>query len=125
MTHLLCHKKMFSSLLLLFFLCSGNVFFYSTHVVSELSHEAAASVCSGHPDGTGADVAVACSGNSHQGGHHQEGESCCESHSHVSLQSAPLQLTVILTVSAHPKIEPAGSIPDVFLDRFIPPQNLA
>ena len=60
------------------------------------------------------------------GGHHQEGEGpCCHQHSHSSAVFYSLTLTYAPHASRAKVCEPFRALPEVYLDRFIPPQNLA
>ena len=125
MTDLLHRQKLVSALLLLFFVCSGNVIFYSKHVVSEIGHRAAAASQSPDAYDSAPLAALTCPDHGEQDGHHQDGESCCESHSHVSINLQGIELRYAPQSSGPPAIEPSRFIPEVFLDKFIPPQNLA
>lgn len=130
MHYLLFYKRMFSAGFLLLFLLSGNVLLYSTHLVAEIGHEHEHQVTASRyapvpfshdcsPD------SVPGSRGGDQGEHgHCDGQSCCESHSHVSIHSQVPQMQFLPQVMSHAASEPARFIPEVYLDKFIPPQNL-
>lgn len=128
MTCLLSHMKFLRAALLLIFLCSGNVLLYSVHVVTEMGHTHQVASAYYAAD----DLAQSCSydggspspdGQQHHD--HDHGKSCCESHSHVSIPHQIASMQILLQITQHPAVEPERFIPEVYLDKFIPPQNLA
>lgn len=109
MKFLLSLRKYIGGAFLFFFLFSANAVLHSSHFVGELAHDEHSAA--GH------------SGD--QESHHDDGESCCDSHSHVSIPFQPLSYTHTPHLMTHLAVEPFRFIPEVYLDKFIPPQNLS
>lgn len=76
----------------------------------------------------GAEESAACS-HDHSGADHQQtdGEGhCCHAHHSHDLQDGPgLALSLPLLSYLSESLEPVQSLPEVYLERFIPPQNLS
>lgn len=123
-------KRSLAALVALLFLLSPNVLLFSAHAAQELQL-----AFSG-----GISHAMAGPQNPHSQDHHhthcqpdgQGGETpdqgCCSSHlphSH-DLAQAPVP-ALVFSVPLAPLVfpEPAVYLPEVFLDRFVPPQNPA
>jgi hypothetical protein len=64
-----------------------------------------------------------CPADEHSGSHHCD--SCCNCPCHAPLTEQPVQLFRSLQLSALVFFEPFTALPEVFLSKFIPPQNLA
>lgn len=115
------HHRFFALLLLLAFLFSTNALAFAGHAVEKMAH--------GAENFSSADTPFSAPLEHHHHtapaeGHH--GSDCCGSyHSHASLLCQPSSLAPHLSVSSLTFFEPFTYIPEVFLDRFIPPQNLA
>lgn len=130
MHYLLLYKRMFSSGFMLLFLLSGNVLLYSTHLVAEIGHAhqhqvtASIYVPVNFSNDCSTDSVPGSTGGDHGDHGHGDGQSCCESHSHVSIHSQTPKVLFLPQVIAHAPSEPARFIPEVYLDKFIPPQNL-
>jgi len=111
-----------------FFLFSANALFYSVHVVEELGHDHTVKADL-HGDCTSSGSAPAdVAGHHHDGdqkSHQGDGHSCCENHSHVSILYQNIGFKHVPQVISRPIIEHFTFIPEVYLDKFIPPQNLA
>lgn len=124
---MLSHKNRISAVFLFFFLFSANALLFSTHAVQEMGHDhTAASYVSS--SGTTADAPAAVTAShqhdDQQGAQHNSGESCCDSHSHATILYQPLNYQHTPFSIAQRSSDPFRFIPEVYLDKFIPPQNL-
>ena len=128
MNSLLFYKSYVGAAFLFLFLFSANVLFYSDHFIAEIGHarpvtSASKFTCvhdsSPSPDGQ----------HQHDGGpgstHHGDHASCCDSHSHLSIMYLPVGYQHSPHIVSLRNIEPFRFIPEVFLDTFIPPAELA
>lgn len=128
MKSFLTHQKYIGGIFLFFFLFSANALLYSVHFIVEFGHDVhAVASHAGNSDSSISSTMVAANHQHEegQGAHHGDGESCCDSHSHISILYQPLSYSHsprLITLLAG---EPFKFIPEVFLDKFIPPQNLA
>lgn len=111
MKSLVTLKKYIGAVFLFFFLFSANAVLHSSHFVEEIGHD-------GH-------LAASHSGSDDQGSQHDDGTSCCDSHSHVSILYQPLSYSHSPRLLTQLAVEPFRFIPEVYLDKFIPPQNLS
>ena len=128
MNLLLLYKRHFSTAFLLFFLCSTNALCYGGHMVKDIRHDHTATAhlsCHNVSSDSNSTGVVNHHQDNGQGMHHEEGESCCHSHSHASIFYDPLCIKHITYIISRPIIEPFKFIPEVYPDKFIPPQNLA
>ncbi|SNB44769.1 hypothetical protein [Geobacter sp. DSM 9736] len=112
-------KKLIGFVLLLSFVFSADAAFYGRHADSLHEH---APVAASH--------AHDCSNGQHpehpqEGGHQEHDDSCCNQHSHASAVFYSLTLTYTPHSSQMRVFEPFRAVPEVYLDRFIPPQNLS
>lgn len=125
---LLC-KRSLATLAALIFLLSPNALLFASHATEEMQ----LAICSGGHD------PIASPLNAHSADHHhthcepdgQNGETpergCCSSHiphSHDLVPAPVPSLICSVSVPAVTFFEPMVYIPEVFLDRFVPPQNL-
>ncbi len=120
MAGLAAHRNLLTSLILLVCLCCVQIIGFGGHAAADLSHAlgAAASPC----DHASASVCTPDSHQPHSGHHHHEGDCCGPPHSHA-LGDCPGEITLPLpAVSQLAPCEPLAFLPEVFLDRFIPPQ---
>ncbi len=118
-TYMTLPKALPALLLLLAFLFSDNAMLFGKHVAEDLSHatECFTSTTDGSP-------APSQSGTGHHG--EREGGDCCETmHSHAWAPCQSLALSYLPKLSSLLESEPFRHFPEVFLDLFIPPQNLA
>ena len=124
---LLVHKRNVGMIFLFLFLFSANVLFYSDHFIKEIGHA--------HPVTSEAHFSCAHDSSPSPDGHHQHGgpgsthhgdhASCCDSHSHLSIMYLPVGYKHSPHIVSLRSIEPFRFIPEVFLDKFIPPAELA
>lgn len=122
---LLSHKVIVAFFVLFAFVISTNALLYGVHSVHEFNH--------GMSSGTDCAVDVLHCLKSVTAGHHDSGhEDPCqdcepngENHSHALIACATFSITPILLISAPDYFELFQSPPEVYLDRFIPPQNLS
>jgi len=121
-------KKYIGGLFLFFFLFSANALLYSFHFVEEFGHDDHTVVSHAGKSDTSISSSTKVAANhqheGEQGSHHEDGESCCDSHSHVSLYQ-PISYTHSPRLITNLTGEPFRFIPEVYLDKFIPPQNLS
>lgn len=125
----LLSKRLLATLAALIFLLSPNALLFASHATGEMQ----AVICSSVHD------PIASPQNSHPPDHHQthcepdgqNGETqehgCCSSHIPHSHDLAPAPVTALVCSVSVPLatfLEPVVYIPEVFLDRFVPPQNL-
>lgn len=128
------HKTLLASLTLLVFLFSANAFFFGSHAAEEMLQAAyqAANV-SVLPTSSLEEARVVGSHHhhhpstaddeSHHGHDDSAGNDCCDTqHSH-DLADGSTPSASALTFSTLRFIEPFAWLPEIFLDRFIPPQN--
>ena len=114
--------------LLLVCILAIEAFCYSGHFLDELRHvhdrETAVTACA---DACSASSLVAADGDAdhEQGSHHEEGELCCHGHCHASILYDSLTIRHIPHVTLCRMTDPFRFIPEVYLDKFIPPQNLS
>lgn len=123
-------KRSISALVTLLFLLSPNVLLFASHAAQELQLAFSSDI----------NYPLASQQNPHPEEHHhthcqpdgQGGETpdhdCCSSHvphSH-DLAQAPVP-ALVFSVPPAPLVfpEPSVYLPEVFLDRFVPPQNFA
>lgn len=121
-------KKYIGGFFLFFFLFSANALLYGSHFVVEFGHDD--HVVTSHagnidPSASSTTVAANHQHEGDQGAHHEDGESCCDSHSHASIPYQPISYTHSPRLITNLSGEPFKFIPEVYLDKFIPPQNLA
>jgi hypothetical protein len=128
MNSLRFYKNPIGGIFLLIFLFSANSLLYKTHFVEEFGHNGHSIAF--HSDGSDSAI-TSLSTDSYQqqaggqGAHHENGTPCCESHSHASILYQPISYSYSPRMIAYKKDEPFRFIPEVYLDKFIPPQNLA
>lgn len=123
-------KRSFAALVTLIFLLSPNALLFAAHAAEEM--QVAFNGGISHP--------LASPQNPHPEEHHhthcqpdgQGGETpdhdCCSSHvphSHDLAQAPAPALVFSAPLAPLVFLEPAVYLPEVFLDRFVPPQNLA
>lgn len=129
MKFFLSHPKYIGSVFLFFFLFSANALLYSFHFVVEFGHDDHSVVThAGNGDTSISSSTMVAANHQHegdQGAHHEDGESCCDSNSHVSIFHRPISYTHSPRLITRLTGEPFRFIPEVYLDKFIPPQNLA
>ena len=118
--------RRFICLVLLFcFAFSADAVLYGNHGHSLHDHAPATAVvgdaCAHPADHASTDHH---DGHSDHSGHHDEGP-CCNQHSQASAVFYSLTLTYAPHSSRTTVCEPFRALPEVYLDRFIPPQNLA
>lgn len=121
-------KKYIGGVFLFFFLFSANALLYSSHFVAEFGHDDhSVTSQSGDSDSSISSTMVVENHHHDEGraANHEDGNSCCDSHSHVSILYQPISYTHSPRLSTHLTGEPFRFIPEVYLDKFIPPQNLA
>lgn len=127
MKSFLTHQKYIGGIFLFFFLFSANALLYSYHFVVEFGHDDHSMISSsGNSDSSGSTMVVA--NHQHegdQGEHHEDGESSWDSHSHASIPCQPLSYMHSPRLITNLSGEPFRFIPEVYLDKFIPPQNIA
>lgn len=128
MKSFLNHPKYIGGIFLLFFLFSANVLLYSSHFVVEFGHDD--HIVAGHSGNSDSSISSSTIAANHQhegdqGAHHEDVESCCDSHSHASIPYQPISYSHSPRPITHLTGEPFRFIPEVYLDKFIPPQNLA
>ena len=129
------HKTLLASLTLLVFLFSANAFFFGSHAAAEMlqaayqvanasvlptsSLEEARTVGSYHHHHHPATA----DDKGHDGHNDSASKDCCDTqHSH-DLADGSTPSASALTFSTLRFIEPFAWHPEIFLDRFIPPQN--
>ena len=120
--------KYFLFLVMLTFLPSANALSFGHHAVEEMHQAMNQIVVLSTLPALSAEDAHAVFAHHH--GHHDSGQSenhdSNEGHHSHDTETAPLAFTVVtLTSSSLRFFEPFSYIPEVFLDRFIPPQNHA
>lgn len=129
MKSLLSLKKYIGGFFLFFFLFSANALLYSSHFVVEFGHDdhTVASHSSDSDSSISSSTGIAANHQHEgdQGAHHEDGNSCCDSHSHASIPYQPISYSHSPRLITHLTGEPFRFIPQVYLDKFIPPQNLA
>jgi len=121
-------KKYIGGVFLFFFLFSANVLLYSSHFIEEFGHDNHTLVNHAGNSDSSISSTMVVANHQHegeQGAHHEDGESCCDSHSHVSIPYQPISYTHSPRLITHLTGEPFRFIPEVYLDKFIPPQNLS
>jgi len=122
-------KRQIGATLLFFLLFSVNALLYSFHFVVEFGHDdhtvASNAGNSETSISSSTKVAVNHQHEGEQGSHHEDGESCCDSHSHASIIYQQISYTHSPRLITHLTGEPFKFIPEVYLDKFIPPQNLS
>lgn len=122
-------KKYIGGIFLFFFLFSANALLYSFHFVEEFGHDDhAVASHSGKSDSLTSSSRIAATNHQHegdQGAHHEDGNSCCDNNSHASIPYQPVSYTHSPRLITRLAGEPFRFIPEVYLDRFIPPQNLS
>lgn len=126
MKSFLTHQKYIGGFFLFFFLFSANALLYSYHFVVEFGHND--HVVASHFDSSISSSTGIAANHQHegdQGAHHEDGESCCDSHSHASIPFQPISYSHSPRLITNLIGEPFRFIPEVYLDKFIPPQNLA
>lgn len=120
-------KRHLAAFFLFFFLFSANTLFFSTHFVEELGYNRP--VVSNHTASNPHQDSSASTANHHQGeersSHHGDTESCCDSHSHASILYQQVSFNHIPHLTSNRQSDPFKFIPEVYLDRFIPPAELA
>lgn len=122
------HKTLLASLTLLVFLFSANALCFGSHAVEEML-QAADQVANASLEEP---RAISFSHHHHPGaaddkGHDGSGSDsyCCDTQHNHDLAGASTASVSALNFSTLPFIEPFAWLPEVFLDRFIPPQNLS
>lgn len=128
MNSFLAHQKYIGGIFLFFFLFSANALLYSFHFVVEFGHDD--HVIASYSGDSDSSISSTMDVANHQhegdqGAHHEDGESCCDSHSHASILFQPIPYKHSPRLITHLSGEPFKFIPEVYLDKFIPPQNLA
>lgn len=119
------HAPFFAGLLLLAFLFSANGLLFGNHAVEEMFNDASRLVegwqCV-------ADFSSFDHHHTHDTGRHAHGGGdCCDTHSHHSHDFKAGQAPTVrpATASRMRFFETFAYLPEVFLERFVPPQNLA
>lgn len=122
-------KKYIGGVFLFFFLFSANALLYSSHFLEEFGHDDHSVTSYSDSSNTSISASTEITANHQhegdQGSHHEDGESCSDSHSHASIPYQPISYSHSPRLITHLKGEPFRFIPEVYLDKFIPPQNLA
>jgi hypothetical protein len=124
MKSLLFLKKYIGGIFLFFFLFSSNVLLYSTHFVEEFGHDDHKIANHSSNSDSSISPAILVANHQHdgdQGAHHEDGESCCDSHSHASILYQPISYKHSPRLISQLTGEPFRFIPVVYLDKFIPP----
>jgi len=127
-----CHKTLLSSLILLAYLFSANALVFDGHAAEEMilaaDHGAITSVFSGSGAGE-VNLSDAYDDHDHSGAGHgkdHHGDGFSDSHHTHDLADDPIASIFELIHSSTLRFfEPFVWFTTVFLDRFIPPQNLA
>lgn len=121
------HSSIISGIVLLTFLFSANGFLFGSHAAEEMLSEAARIVNEDF------DFASRCESHSslhhHGHSHHSHNDSdCCGVHGHHSHDfriGQPLIVSPFVFSSQRRFFDIVVYIPEVYLERFIPPQNNA
>jgi hypothetical protein len=120
-----CHQSTIAGIVLFAFLLSANGFLFGSHAVGgEMLLETTRAAGESH------DPASACSLSHHHGHspHSHADPECCGAHGHHSHEFRNVQPLIVAHPSSffHPRFsEDTAHIPEVYLERFIPPQNPA
>ena len=128
MKSVLVHKKIIGIVFLFFFLFSANALLFSTHFVEEFGHDDHSMTSHSDDDNVSTSAAQLVVNHEHdgdQGAHHEDGETCCDGHSHALNSYEPICYRYTPQLTTRIFTEPFKAIPEVFLDKFIPPQNFA
>lgn len=127
MYSLVAHRVLLASLTLLAFLCSANALSFGIHAAEEMLQ--AADLIANAPNLPAFSLEEPSALDAHHQGSpsdHGEGSDCCDNHHNHSSAEGPATLVIASIAAASLRfIEPFAQLPEVFLDRFIPPQNLA
>lgn len=121
-------KKLLAVSFLLVFVLTIEAFCYPLHIINELGHvhkgEPAVHLCK---DACSAALSIPADADHHdgKGTHNEDGGVCCHEHSHAFILFHTTFISHSSSVSLCRFVEPFKFIPEVFLDKFIPPQNLA
>lgn len=110
------------------FLFSANALLYKAHFVVEFGHADRSIAFLSAESDTAVASQVSDSNHQHSDGEdeHHEGESQgVDSHSHSSIFNQSISYSYTPNLSSYNTSEPFRFIPEVYLDKFIPPQNLA
>ena len=106
----------------LFLNLSANTLFSVAHAVEESGHSATHKV-SIFSVVESNDHCPACPDEDHQNTDHAH--TTCDHHSSLFFGYQPLIISYNPNISTHNRAEPLNAFPEVYLDKFIPPQNLS
>ena len=128
MNPLLSHKKCVGMIFLFFFVFSANALCYGSHFNEEFGHDHAATANNSGNNNSSDSSSLGTLTHYHddsQEESHEDDESCCDGHSHAFNLYRPICYKYVPHNTSRTIVEPFKFIPEVFLDKFIPPQNLA
>jgi hypothetical protein len=106
---------------MLFFNLSASALLGAAHAAKELGHSSTHNVSIFNVDS--ADHCPACPTEDHPSNDHSHPS--CEHHSSLFFGSQPLLIPYNPNITIHTLAEPLNAIPEVYLEKFIPPQILA
>ncbi|MDO3380262.1 hypothetical protein [Geoalkalibacter halelectricus] len=121
------HGSIISSIVLLIFLFSANGLLFGSHAAKEIFSGAAGIACEDHDFASGCELHSSSHHHGHDH-HSHNGTECCGTHgnhSHDFRSVQPLIVSPSLSSSQHRFFDIAVFLPEVYLERFIPPQNRA
>jgi hypothetical protein len=124
-----CHKTLLASLLLLVYLFSANALVFGIHAAEEmiLAADHGATTCASLGPGE-VNLSDVYDHDHSDAGHGKDhhGDGFSDSHHTHDLADGPIaSISKVISSTSLRFFEPFAWFPTVFLDRFIPPQNLA
>ncbi len=124
MKMLLSHKVIISIFALLTFAISANALLYGVHYIHEINHSMALAPAVPVTSFTASISVTADHHDSEDGDPCRNSESNYENHSHASIADVPFSITPTSLIPAPFFLESFKTPPEVYLDKFVPPQNL-
>ena len=105
---------------MLFLNLSASTLFGAAHAAKESGHSSTHKISVF--DVAGDDHCPACPNEKHTTSDHSHPS--CEHHSSFYFCSQPLLISYIPNITVHTLVEPYNALPEVYLDKFIPPRIL-
>lgn len=106
---------------MLFLNLSASALFGAAHAAKESGHSSTHSISIFNVASN--DHCPACPNEEHPTNDHSHPS--CEHHSSLFFGSQPLLISYIPNITIHTLAEPFNALPEVYLEKFIPPQILA
>lgn len=100
---------------------AAGALFGAAHAAKELGHSSSHNISFFNMASN--DHCPACPSEDHSNNDHSHPS--CEHHSSLYLASGPMLISYTPYITIHPIFEPFNALPEVYLEKFIPPQILA